>query len=148
MRRLEAQIRAAKKAQQSLNEELQAINDKLTTLNAPPQGKAHALTAIDDLANPLLSTDVATVFADRELRVRRFNAAASRVFPLQPSDTGCPLDHIASTLVGLDLQAAARAVLEHAAPVVHEVTLTGGARLHPARVAVSSTPVRRCKASC
>ena len=70
-------------------EELQSMNEELTTLNAQLQDKVQELTSVnDDLANLLVSTDIATVFLDTDLRIKRFTTAASHVLNLQKSDTG------------------------------------------------------------
>jgi two-component system CheB/CheR fusion protein len=162
VRRLEAELRATKKEQQYLveqlessneelkaaneevlsmneelqstneelttsKEELQSMNEELTTLNAQLQDKVHELTAVnDDLGNLLVSTDIATVFLDTDLRIKRFTTAASHVLNLQPSDTGRPMNHIASNLVGVDLSQDARTVLQTSTPLEKEVGAQDG----------------------
>jgi signal transduction histidine kinase len=108
-------------------EELQSMNEELTTLNAQLQDKVHEITGVnDDLANLLVSTDIATVFLDTELRIKRFTTAASHVLNLQRSDTGRPMNHIASNLVDVDLSRDARAVLKSLTPLEKEVSGQGG----------------------
>ena len=103
-------------------EELQSMNEELTTLNAQLQDKVQQLTVLnDDLANLLVATDIATVFLDRELRIKRFTRAASQVLNLQDSDVGRPLTQIASNLIGADLVADAHAVLHSSTPVEKEI---------------------------
>jgi signal transduction histidine kinase len=80
----------------------------------------------DDLANLLVSADIATVFLDAHLRIKRFTAAASQVFNLRTSDVGRPLNHIASNLVGVDLTQGARTVLQALAPLEQEVGARDG----------------------
>ena len=46
---------------------------------------------VNDLANLLVATDLATIVLDPELRVQRSTAAAAGLFHLQPSDIGRPL---------------------------------------------------------
>src|SRR5262245_61320837 len=106
----------------SMNEELQSTNEELTTLNAQRQDKVHELTSVnDDLANLLVSTDIATVLLDTDLRIKRFTTAASHVLNLQKSDTGRPMQHVASNLANVDLARDARAVLSTMIPVEKEV---------------------------
>jgi two-component system CheB/CheR fusion protein len=70
-------------------EELQSVNEELTTVNNQLSDKIEELDAANsDLANLMGSTDVATVFFDRELRVRRFTAQATKVLNLISSDVG------------------------------------------------------------
>jgi two-component system CheB/CheR fusion protein len=108
-------------------EELQSMNEELTTLNAQLQDKVHELTTVnDDLANLLVSTDIATVFLDTDLRIKRFTTAASHVLNLQNSDTGRPMKHIASNLVDVDLSRDARRVLETFTPLEQEVASQDG----------------------
>jgi two-component system CheB/CheR fusion protein len=138
VRRLEAELRATKKEQQHLlqstneelttsKEELQSMNEELTTLNAQLQDKVQELTVVnDDLANLLVSTDIATVFLDTELRIKRFTTAASHVLNLQKSDTGRPMNHIASNLTNVDLSREARAVLGTMTPLEKEVGAQNG----------------------
>jgi two-component system, chemotaxis family, CheB/CheR fusion protein len=164
VRRLEAELRATKKEQQHLieqlegsneelkaaneeilsmneelqstneelttsKEELQSMNEELTTLNAQLQDKVHELTAVnDDLANLLVSTDIATVFVDTNFRVKRFTKAATRLLNLLPADVGRPISHLATNLVNVDLSRDARTVLTTLAPVEKEVTAKGGSQ--------------------
>ena len=162
VRRLEAELRATKKEQQQLieqletgneelkaaneevlsmneelqstneelttsKEELQSMNEELTTLNQQLQEKLHELTAVnDDLANLLVSTDIATVFLDTELRIKRFTTAASHVLNLRASDAGRPLSHIAPNLIDVDLSGDARSVIDTLTPIEKEVTARDG----------------------
>jgi two-component system CheB/CheR fusion protein len=129
------EVRSVNEELQSTNEELttskeelQSMNEELTTLNAQLQDRVQELTAVnDDLANLLVSTDIATVFLDTELRIKRFTTAASHVLNLQRSDTDRPLSHIASNLTNVDLSGDARVVLlDTGTPVEKEVTARDG----------------------
>jgi two-component system CheB/CheR fusion protein len=128
------EVRSVNEELQSTNEELttskeelQSMNEELTTLNAQLQDKVQELTAVnDDLANLLVSTDIATVFLDTELRIKRFTTAASHVLNLQRSDTGRPMRHIVSNLTNVDLSGDARAVLDTATLVEKEVNAQDG----------------------
>jgi two-component system CheB/CheR fusion protein len=53
------------------------VNKDLKSLKADFQDKAHELTAvIDDLANLLVSTDIAALLLDADLRIKRFSTVA------------------------------------------------------------------------
>jgi two-component system CheB/CheR fusion protein len=111
----------------SSKEELQSLNEELSTLNAQLQDKVHELTAVnDDIANLLVSTDIATIFLDTELRIKRFTTAASEVFNLEKSDAGRPLRHFASQLVDMHLSRDARTVLRTGIPLEKHVSDQGG----------------------
>ncbi len=108
-------------------EELQSMNEELTTLNQQLQEKVHELTTVNnDLANLLVSTDIATVFLDTELRIKRFTTAASQVLNLRSSDAGRPLSDIAPNLVDVDLSADARSVMDTLTAIAKEVTARDG----------------------
>ena len=77
------------------NEELQSRNEELTTLNRQLQEKVRELEKTnDDLSNLLISTDIATLFLDSRLLVRRYTPAATRLLSLVPSDIGCAITGI------------------------------------------------------
>jgi signal transduction histidine kinase len=103
------------------------VNKDLRSLKADFQGKAHELTAvIDDLANLLVSTDIAVLLLDTGLRIKRFSTVASHILNLQPPDVGRPLNEIASNLVDVDLSREARAVLESSTPLDKSVRTQDG----------------------
>lgn len=107
-------------------EELQSMNEELTTLNNQLQEKVHeVIAANDDLANLLVSTDIATVFVDKDLRIKRFTTAATRLLHLMASDIGRPLNHLATTLMDIDLSGEAEAVLRSLKPRELEVKAQG-----------------------
>ena len=98
---------------ETTKEELQSLNEELVTVNAELQGKLDALAeAHDDLQNLLNSTEVATIFLDNELRIKRFTSEAKRVSNLIVSDVGRPLSDIVSKLTDDRLVEEAQAVLQ------------------------------------
>jgi two-component system CheB/CheR fusion protein len=82
-----------------VNHELQAKVDELSRSN-------------NDMKNLLNSTDIATLFLDGELLVRRFTTQASKLIKLIPADTGRPITDITSELHYPDLSEDAREVLQ------------------------------------
>jgi two-component system CheB/CheR fusion protein len=80
-------------------EEMQSLNEELQTVNMELQTKVDLLsTASNDMKNLLNSTDMATVFLDNALHVRRFTPQATRLFKLIPGDVGRPLSDIVTDL--------------------------------------------------
>src|SRR4029077_11352628 len=85
---------------QSSNEELESVNEELTTLNTEYQQKiSDLIVSNNDLENVLRTSDVATIFLDAALCVRRFTPAATRVIPLRPHDVGRSLTNFAHPLI-------------------------------------------------
>ena len=106
MQTSQEELRSANEELQSTNEELmtskeemQSLNEELQTVNAELQTKAdeHAL-ASNDMKNLLDSTDIATLFLDKDLNVRRFTPQATKIIKLIPADVGRPITDIVSDL--------------------------------------------------
>jgi two-component system CheB/CheR fusion protein len=66
----------------------------------------------NDMKNLLNSTDIATLFLDNELRVRRFTTQATKIIKLIPSDVGRPITDLASDLIYPELKEDAGEVLQ------------------------------------
>ncbi|MBK1679759.1 chemotaxis protein CheB [Rhodocyclus tenuis] len=80
-------------------EELQSLNEELQTVNAELQAKVDDLTWVrNDMSNLLNSTEIATVFLNNEMKLRRFTTHATRLFKLIPGDVGRPLSHVVTDL--------------------------------------------------
>jgi two-component system CheB/CheR fusion protein len=93
-------------------EEMQSLNEELQTVNHELQSKVDQLSrSNNDMKNLLNSTDIATLFLDANLRVRRFTTATAQIIKLIPADTGRPVTDIASDLDYPQLAADAREVL-------------------------------------
>jgi chemotaxis methyl-accepting protein methylase/PAS domain-containing protein len=93
-------------------EEMQSLNEELQTVNAELQTKVDELSRIgNDMKNLLDSTDIATLFLDNDLHVRRFTPQATKIIKLIPSDTGRPVTDLASGLRYPELAEDAKEVL-------------------------------------
>lgn len=94
-------------------EELQSLNEELTTANTQLESKIGELEATNnDLDNLLTSTNIATLFLDTHLRIRRFTPAATRLFSLILSDIGRPIGDIAQKFTDPSLLSDVAAVLK------------------------------------
>jgi two-component system CheB/CheR fusion protein len=94
-------------------EEMQSLNEELQTVNIELQSRVDDLSsANDDMQNLLNSTEIATIFLDNQLNVRRFTPLATRVFKLNAVDAGRPLSDIATDLDYPLLDEDARQVLK------------------------------------
>jgi chemotaxis methyl-accepting protein methylase/PAS domain-containing protein len=80
-------------------EEMQSLNEELQTLNAELQTKVDELSrSSNDMKNLLNSTDIATLFLDNDLNVRRFTPQATNIIKLIPADVGRPITDLSSDL--------------------------------------------------
>jgi two-component system CheB/CheR fusion protein len=94
-------------------EEMQSLNEELTTVNTELQSKVDDLLhANDDMQNLLNSTDIATIFLDDELQIKRFTVQAPEIVALRPSDIGRPLGELRSKLKGVDLASDCKVVFD------------------------------------
>jgi two-component system CheB/CheR fusion protein len=110
-------------------EELQSLNEESATVNAELRSRYEELSkANDDMKNLLDSTDIATVFLDPELRIRRFTPKATTILPLTSTDAGRPIRHLASRLIDIDLAEFGRQVMEDL--IVRAVEVTDDADHH------------------
>jgi len=108
-------------------EELQSINEELSTVNSQLQDKVEKLdTANNDMANFLKSTEIATLFLDRDLRIKLFPTAITRVLKFIPSDTGRSISDLSINLIDFDLIANARVVVEGGDIIEREVMHADG----------------------
>ncbi len=80
-------------------EEMQSLNEELQTVNIEMQTKiSDYLLANNDMKNLLNSTDIATLFLDKELNVRRFTDQLTKIIKLRPSDIGRPFTDLVTDL--------------------------------------------------
>ncbi|MBN2700409.1 MAG: PAS domain-containing protein [Methylothermaceae bacterium] len=94
-------------------EEMQSLNEELTTVNAELQSKVDELSqANDDMQNLLNSTDIATVFLDNDLNIKRYTEQVKELIKLRPTDVGRPVCELASNLESDNLIEDCRAVLK------------------------------------
>jgi two-component system CheB/CheR fusion protein len=104
-------------------EELQSLNEELTALNSQLQETLERQrTTSDDLQNILFSTDVATLFLDRDLNIRFFTPATRSLFNVIPGDVGRPLADLRAIAVDPQLASDAHAVLRTGEAIDREVT--------------------------
>ncbi|OHC79514.1 MAG: chemotaxis protein CheB [Rhodoferax sp. RIFCSPLOWO2_12_FULL_60_11] len=126
MQTTQEELRSSNEELQSLNEELQSANEELTTskeemqsmneelqtVNYELQAKVADLArASNDMKNLLDSTEIATLFLDEALHVRRFTPQTTRIIKLIPGDMGRPITDIVSDLIYPELVQDARDVL-------------------------------------
>jgi two-component system CheB/CheR fusion protein len=89
MQAINEELRSATEELETSKEELQSINEELLTVNYELKTKVEETDKINDyLTNLIASTDIATVFVDRNMRIRWFTPRATEIFSMLPVDTG------------------------------------------------------------
>ncbi len=96
MMSINEELQSANEELQSTNEELetskeelQALNEELVTVNAELQRRMEEINAANsDMENLLASSEIATIFLDRSLNIKRFSPAMVAIFDLIPADIG------------------------------------------------------------
>ena len=135
------ELQAANEELQSTNEELQSANEEMTTskeesqsmneelqtLNGELQSKLDDLAlAQSDMQNLLNSTDIATLFLDSKLNVRRYTDKIQRIIHLREGDVGRPLTELASTLIYPELHEDAKGTLQTLTFTEKQISTTDG----------------------
>ncbi len=133
------ELQASNEELQSTNEELQSANEELTTSKEEMQSMNEELqtintelqTKLDDLAlaqsdmqNVLNSIEIAVLFLDLDLNVRRYTERASAIVSLRKSDIGRPLIELATSLHYPELQQDAQHTLDTLAVNERQVSTT------------------------
>jgi len=92
MQAINEELRSASEELETSKEELQSINEELLTVNHELKIKVEETDQVNDyLSNLISSTDIATVFVDRELRIKWFTPRATDIFSMLAVDAGRPL---------------------------------------------------------
>ncbi|WP_343237625.1 PAS domain-containing protein [Xanthomonas sp. CFBP 8443] len=105
------ELRSATEELETSKEELQSLNEELTTVNYELKSKVDEAAEInDDLRNFIASTEIATIFVDADLRIKRYTPHAEAIFSIIPADIGRRLLDITHRLdyqeLAADVQAA------------------------------------------
>lgn len=106
------ELQSSNEELETSREEMQSLNEELNTMNVEMQEKLNALMhANDDLHNLLNSTDLATIFLDTRLRIRRFNESGAALIKMIQSDVGRYIGDLNTALKYDSLENDAREVL-------------------------------------
>ncbi len=89
------ELKASNEELLSLNEELRSANEELESSKEEIQNAVNALeNANSDLENLLRSTQIATIFLDKQCCIRGFTPAATAIYGLITTDIGRPLANL------------------------------------------------------
>ena len=135
------ELRAQNEELQSLNEELRSTAEELETSKEEAQSMAEELRTVNDelkvrveesarassdLENLVASTEIATLFLDRALRIQRFTPPVRELFHVRASDVGRPIADLAPRFGEAHLVEDAEAVMARLTPVEREVRTADG----------------------
>ena len=141
MQTFEEEVRSTNEELQSTNEELQSANEELTTskeelqslneelhtLNQELQARVTDLSAAsNDMKNFLDSTEIAILFLDEGLCIRRFTPLVNRIIKLIPGDVGRCITDIVSNLDYPGLAQDAREVMRSLAFIEKQASASEG----------------------
>ncbi len=105
------ELETSKEELQSINEELQTLNNELK-LKFDMVSRAH-----NDLQNLMGSTDIATLFLDKSMRIKRFTPKTAELFSIHDGDEGRPISDFTHRLEYKELISDAGLVLANLAPI-------------------------------
>jgi two-component system CheB/CheR fusion protein len=147
-------LRAANEELQSLNEEyrstteeletskeeLQSVNEELQTVNHELKMKLEEVSrANNDLENFMAATDIPTLFLDRNLGIKRYNAPLRHIFNIKSHDHGRPIGDLTHNMAYDDLEKDAARVLVDLTPIERSLKFRDGepvlVRIRPYRTA-------------
>ena len=112
------ELQSTNEEMETSKEELQSLNEELITVNSQLQDKMQELdSAQNDMVNLLASTEIATVFLDTTLCIKRFTPPTGRLLNLLATDVGRPFCDISLRVVDPALLEDCRRVLEKLTPV-------------------------------
>lgn len=127
MQTSQEELKSANEELQSTNEELQSANEELTTSKEEMQSLNEELQTVNvelesrlddyllitsDMKNLLNSADIATLFLDKTLNIRRFTKQVVNLFKILDGDIGRPITDLTTDLIDLELVDDAMNVLQ------------------------------------
>ena len=134
------ELRSQNEELQSINEELRSTAEELETSKEEAQSMAEELRTVNDelkekveetaraksdLENLIVSTEIATLFLDHDLRIKRFTPHVRDLFHVLASDIGRPLGDLAQKFGGVRLVEDVEAVLARLEVKEREVQVEG-----------------------
>ncbi|MFB9344452.1 CheR family methyltransferase [Aminobacter aganoensis] len=116
------ELQSSNEELETSKEELQSINEELQTVNSELNIRVDELSrANNDMANLLESTQIATVFLDRDLCIKSFTPTARDLFRLVESDVGRPLAHVRPRFAADNLQVDLEQVLQRLGTIERQI---------------------------
>ncbi len=141
MQTSQEELRSANEELQSTNEELQSTNEELTTSKEEMQSLNEELQTVnielqskvnnyihvnDDLNNLLNSTEIATLFIDKEFNIRRFTEQVKNIIKIREADIGRPYTDLVTNLKYPEIDDHTRQVIKSLVPIETAITTHDG----------------------
>jgi len=118
------ELQSSNEELETSREELQSINEELETVNAElAENNKQLQTANSDLLNLFGSTEIATVFLDQALNVRRYTPASKGLFNIRDRDIGRSINDLKWRVSYDDLEKDADQVQASLQPIEREVRI-------------------------
>ncbi|HEX6628546.1 MAG TPA: chemotaxis protein CheB [Gemmatimonadaceae bacterium] len=119
--------RATAEELETSKEELQSLNEELRTVNQEYRNQNEQLAQTNaDLENLIDSTDIGTIFLDRDLCVRRFTLPVTNVFNFVATDVGRLVSDVTNRLRYSELMDDLSQVLQRLTRLEREVIADNG----------------------
>jgi two-component system CheB/CheR fusion protein len=108
-------------------EELQSLNEELVTVNSELHAKIDDLTHLNnDMTNLFNGTEIAVIFLDNNLNIKRFTPTATKIVNLIPSDIGRPITDISTEIKDERMAEDAQKVIKTLTPIDKQLKTSGG----------------------
>ncbi len=108
-------------------EEMQSLNEELQTVNAELQSKVtDYIQSNNDMKNLLNSTEIATLFLDKQLNIRRFTDSVINIIKLRKTDIGRPFTDLVTELQYPDIDTHSLQVLKTLITIETPITTKDG----------------------
>jgi PAS domain S-box-containing protein len=127
MMSMNEELQSSNEELETSKEELQSINEELRSVNAELREKVQELeNTNNDMANLINSTEIATVFLDNHMTIRRYTPVTKDLFNMIPSDVGRPISDLTMRFHDDELHAHATKVMKTLVPSAKEVKTDNG----------------------
>jgi PAS domain S-box-containing protein len=121
------ELQSANEELESSKEELHLLNEKLATINSQLEDKVAELErANDDVMKLVTSAEIAAVFLDPNLRIKRFTPAATGLLNLLPTDVGRPFRDLSPRFTDESLLEDMGRVMDRPTPLENDVRTNDG----------------------
>ncbi len=123
------ELRSITEELEANREELRSVNEELSVVNSELESRLEDIhKANDDLNNLIESTDIAAIFIDRDMKIKRFTPRVADIFRVITADVGRPLFDIVHNLDYRDFRQDVAVTLEKRQPFERKVHGHNGLR--------------------